>query len=212
MYILYAYLTFCAKPHFRQPPVVPLRMLRLSLPQNGSILGSSSASEFAQGLRSGDERTGEACSCGDLEQLSGGEVEGAGGEVVVVVGVWGVWTDVGLLVADWDAPVWLRPKFESGLVRSRPPTLAVMGEWRESFRVGTGEEVRDGIDRGGGEENFLRRRGDLSFVSLVPLLFWLVAKNSSSDLKGTYKKQKISNLLTKKSEEFRAEMKSDPNS
>lgn len=145
-------------------------------------MGSSSASAFAQGLRSGDERTGEACSCGDLEQLGGGEVEG-GGEVAVGVGVWGVWADVGLLVADWDALLWLRPKLESGLVRSRPPTLAVMGEWRESFRVGTGEEVRDVIDRGGGEENFRRRRGDLSLVSLVPLLFWLVAKNSSNDLK-----------------------------
>lgn len=166
-------------------------MLRLSLPQNGSILGSSSASGFAQGLRSGDERTGEASSCGDLEQLGGGEVEGGGGEVVVDVGVW---ADVGLLVADWDALLWLRPKFKSGLVRSRPPTLAVMGEWRESFRVGTGEEVRDGIDRGGGEENFRRRRGDLSFVSLVPLLFWLVAKNSSNDLKGIEKE--VSNLLS----------------
>lgn len=169
-------------------------MLRLSLPQNGSILGSSSASGFAQGLRSGDERTGEASSCGDLEQLGGGEVEGGGGEVVVDVGVWGVWADVGLLVADWDALLWLRPKFKSGLVRSRPPTLAVMGEWRESFRVGTGEEVRDGIDRGGGEENFRRRRGDLSFVSLVPLLFWLVAKNSSNDLKGIEKE--VSNLVS----------------
>lgn len=181
-------------------------MLRLSLPQNGSILGSSSASGFRQGLRSGDDRTGEACSCGDLEQLGGGEVEGGGGEVAVGVGVWGVWADVGLLVADWDTLLWLRPKLESGLVRSRPPTLAVMGEWRESFRAGTGEEVRDGMGRGGGEENFRRRRGDLSFVSLVPLLFWLVAKNSSNDLKGDIKK--VSNILSHTSQ-FRAEMSSD---
>lgn len=171
-------------------------MLRLSFPPKGSILGSSSASEFRQGHRSGDE----ACSCGDLEQLGGGEVEGGGGgEVVVGVGVWGVWADVGLLAADWDALLWLRPKLESGLVRSRPPTLAVMGEWRESFRVGTGEEVRDGMDRGGGEENFRRRRGDLSFVSLVPLLFWLVAKNSSNDLKGDIKKISQQPPFTRKS-------------
>lgn len=102
-------------------------MLRLSFPQNGSILGTSSASEARQGLKSGDERMGEACSCGDLEQLGGGEVEGGGGDVAVDVGVWGVWADVGLLVADWET-LWLRPKLDSGLVRSRPPTLAVTGE------------------------------------------------------------------------------------
>lgn len=161
-------------------------MLRLSFPQKGSILGSSSASDVREGLKSGDERTGEACSCGDLEQLGGGEAEGrgggGGGEVAVDVGVCGVWAEVGLLVADWGELPWFRPKLDSGLVRSRPPTLAVMGEWRESLRAGTGEEVRDGIDRGGGEENFRHRRGDLSLVSLVPLLVWLVAKNSSKDL------------------------------
>lgn len=78
--------------------------------------------------------------------------------------------------------LWLVPEFESGLVRSRPPTLPVMGEWRESFRVRTGEEVREGIDRGGGEENLRQRRGDLSFMCSPPLLFWLVAKKSSKDL------------------------------
>lgn len=166
----------------KKPWVAPLRMLRLSLLPNGSILGSSSTSEVRQGLKSGDESTGETCSCGILEQLGGGEVEGGGGDVAVDVGVWGVWADVGLLVADWAALLWLRPTVVSGLVRSRPPTLAVIGEWRESFRVCTGEEVRDGIDRGGGEENFRRRRGDLSFTSLAPLLFWFVAKNSSKDL------------------------------
>lgn len=150
-----------------------LRMLRLSLPQKGSILGSSSPSATEQGLRSGDEGMGGACcSCGE-------QVEGSGGEVVVGVGVWGAWADVGLLVADWD---WPTAEPDGGLVRSRPPTLAVTGEWRESFRVRTGEEVREGMDRGGGEENFLQRRGDLSFMCSEPRLFWLVAKNSSKDL------------------------------
>lgn len=149
---------------------IPLRMLRLSLPQNGSILGSSSPSAVKQGLRSGDEGMGGTWSCGGLELLGGGEVEGVGGEVVVGVGVWGVWADVGLLVADWEV-LWLTAGFDRGLVRSRPPTLAVIGEWRESFRVRTGEEVRDGMDRGGGEENFRQRRGDLSFMCSPPLLF-----------------------------------------
>lgn len=149
---------------------IPLRMLRLSLPQKGSILGSSSPSAFKQGLRSGDEGVGETWSCGGLELLGGGEVEGGGGDVVVGVGVWGVWADVGLLVADWEV-LWLMGEFDRGLVKSRPPTLAVMGEWRESFRVRTGEVVREGMDRGGGEENFRQRRGDLSFMCSEPLLF-----------------------------------------
>lgn len=148
----------------------PLRMLRLSLPQNGSILGTSSPSAVKQRLRSGDEGIGGTWSCGGFELLGGGEVEEGGGEVVVGVGVWGVWADVGLLAADWEV-LWLTPKFDRGLVRSRPPTLAVMGEWRDSFRVRTGEEVRDGMDRGGGEENFRQRRGDLSLMCSEPLLF-----------------------------------------
>lgn len=57
------------------------------------------------------------------------------------------------------------------------------GEWRDSFRIRTGEEVREGMDRGGGEENFLHRRGDLSFMCSEPRLFWLVAKKSSKDLR-----------------------------
>lgn len=66
-------------------------MLRLSLPQNGSILGSSSPSAAEQGLGSGDEGMGGACcSCGVFALLGGGEVEGGGGDVVVGVGVWGV--------------------------------------------------------------------------------------------------------------------------
>lgn len=151
-------------------------MLRLSLPQKGSILGSSSPSATEQGLRSGDEGMGGACcSCG--EEVEGG---GRGGEVAVGVGVWGVWADVGLLVADWD---WQGAELDGGLVRSSPPTLVVTGEWRDSFRIRTGEEVREGMERGGGEENFRQRRGDLSFMCSEPRLFWLVAKKSSKDLR-----------------------------
>lgn len=169
-------------------------MLRLILPQNGSILGTSSPSAVEQGLWSGDVGVAGDWSCSGFELLGGGEVEegGRGGEVAVGVGVWGVgvwgvWADVGLLVADWEV-LWLMPEFDRGLVRSRPPTRALMGEWRESLRVRTGEEVRDGMERGGGEENLRQRRGDLSFVCSPPLLFWLVAKNSSKDLKGEFKK------------------------
>lgn len=79
-------------------------------------------------------------------------------------------TDVGLLAADWEE-LWSRLKLDSGLVRSRPMTLAVMGEWRESFRVRTGELVREGMHKGGGEENLRQRRGDLSFMCSPLLLF-----------------------------------------
>lgn len=104
----------------------PLRMLRLSLPQNGSILGSSSPSAAEEGLRSGDEGMGGACcSCGVFVLFGGGEAEGGGGDVVVGVGVWGVWAEVGLLVVDWE---WLTAELDRGLVRSRPPTLPVIGE------------------------------------------------------------------------------------
>lgn len=67
----------------------PLRMLRLSLPQNGSILGTSSPSAVEQGLWSGEDGMGGAWSCGVLALLGGGEVEerGRGGEEVVGVGV-----------------------------------------------------------------------------------------------------------------------------
>ncbi len=170
-------------------------MLRLNLPQKGSILGNSSPSAAEQGLWSGDGGMEGAWSCSGLELLGGGEVEEGGGEELVGVGVWGVgvwgvWADVGLLAADWEA-LWLMPEFDRGLVRSRPPTLAVIGEWRESFRVRTGEEVRDGIDRGGGEENLRQRRGDLSFTCSPPLLFWFVAKKSSKDLKGGKNKMSV---------------------
>lgn len=77
---------------------------------------------------------------------------------------------MGLLAADCEV-LWLSGEFDRGLPRSRPPTLAVMGEWRESFRARTGEEVRDEMDRGGGEENLRHRRGDLSFMCSPPLLF-----------------------------------------
>lgn len=86
------------------------------------------------------------------------------------MGVWGVWADVGLLAADWDV-LQLITELDRGLVRSRPPTLPMMGECRESFRVRTGEEVRDWRDRGGGEENLRQRRGDLSFMCSTPRLF-----------------------------------------
>lgn len=66
---------------------LPLRMLRRSLPQKGSILGNSSPSAVGQGLWSGDEGMGGTCSCGDLELLGGGEVEEGGGEDVIGVGV-----------------------------------------------------------------------------------------------------------------------------
>lgn len=149
--------------------LAPLRMLRLSLPQKGSFLGTSSPSAVEQGLRSGDEGMAGTWSCGDLQAV-GEVVEGVGGEVAVGVGVWGVCADVGLLVADWGL-LQLMPDIDNGLVRSRPTALAVMGEWRDSLRVRTGEEVWDGMDKGGGDENLRQRRGDLSFMCSPPLLF-----------------------------------------
>ncbi|TNN47380.1 hypothetical protein EYF80_042432 [Liparis tanakae] len=155
-----------------------------SLPENGSTFGTSSPSADEQGLWSGEEGMGGTWSCGGFELLGGGEVdEGGGGGGGGGDEAWGVWADVGLLAADWDV-LWLTLELDSGLVRSSPPTLAVMGEWRESFRVRTGEEVRDWMDRGGGEENLRQRRGDLSVVCSPLLLFWFVAKNSSKDLEG----------------------------
>lgn len=51
------------------------------------------------------------------------------------------------------------------------------------MRMRTGEEVREAMVSGGGPENLRHRRGDLSLLcSPPPRLFWLVAKNSSSDL------------------------------
>lgn len=102
-----------------------------------------------------------------MEEEGGEDAVGVG---VCGVGVWGVLADVGLLAADWEA-LWFKPALDGGLVRSRPPTLAVIGEWRESFRVRTGDEVWDETDRGGGEENLRQRRGDLSFMCSPPRLF-----------------------------------------
>lgn len=56
-------------------------------------------------------------------------------------------------------------------------------EVRDSLRVLAGEEVLES-DRGGGEENLRQRCGDFPSARYSPLLFWLVAKNSSKDLRG----------------------------
>lgn len=65
-----------------------LRMLRRSFPQKGSILGTSSPSVVEEGLCSGDDGVGGACSCCALPLFGGGEVEeGGDGEVAVGVGV-----------------------------------------------------------------------------------------------------------------------------
>lgn len=80
----------------------------------------------------------------------------------------GLWVVVGLL----DAEV---------VVRSKAPILEFKGEVKDSFLTLTGEDVLD-TARGGGEENFRHRRGDLPSTRCSPLLFWLVAKNNSSDL------------------------------
>lgn len=176
-------------------------MLLRSFPQKGSIFGTSSPSAAGHGLCSGEDGVRGVWSCGDLGLLGGGEVEENGGEVVVGVGVWGVgvwgvWADVGLLPAEWEE-LWFIMELDRGDAKSRPPTLAVMGEWRESFRVRTGEEVRDEMDNGGGEENLRQRRGDRSFVLSVPRLFWLVAKNNSKDLKRGEKQQMSINTRIK---------------
>lgn len=70
------------------------------------------------------------------------------------------------------------------VVRSKTPDLAPMGELRESLREWTGEEVREGMERGGGEENFRHSLGDLLLRGSPPHAPWLVAKNSSRDLRG----------------------------
>lgn len=84
--------------------------------------------------------------------------------------------EVGLLAVEKDM----------GLDRSSAATLELSGELRESLRARTGEDVREGMERGGGEENFLHSRGDFSLGCSLPVLlerlFWLVAKKSSRDL------------------------------
>lgn len=73
---------------------------------------------------------------------------------------------------------------EDGVVeRSKAPALELTGELRDNLRQWTGEEVREGMVRGGGEENLRQSRGDLLFKGSVPHEDWLVAKKSSRDLK-----------------------------
>lgn len=73
---------------------------------------------------------------------------------------------------------------EVGVVdRSNAPAFPLTGELRESFRQWTGEEVRGGMERGGGEENLRLSLGDLLFKGSVPHEPWLVAKKSSRDLR-----------------------------
>lgn len=77
---------------------------------------------------------------------------------------------MGLLAADCEQ-LWYTAELDRGLVRSRPPTFGVTGECRDSLRIRTGDEVRDGMDSGGGEENLRQSRGDLSLMWSPPLLF-----------------------------------------
>lgn len=73
---------------------------------------------------------------------------------------------------------------EVGVVeRSKAPAFPPMGELRESLRQWTGDEVREGMVRGGGEENLRHSLGDLLFKGSVPHEPWLVAKKSSRDLR-----------------------------
>ena len=85
----------------------------------------------------------------------------------------GLWVVVGLLDAE-------------EVVRSSAPILEFKGEVKDSFLALTGEDVLDTAS-GGGEENLRHRRGDLPSTKCSPLLFWLVAKNSSNDLKARAK-------------------------
>lgn len=81
----------------------------------------------------------------------------------------GLWVAVGLLDAEQ-------------VVRSNAPILEFNGEVKDSFLALTGEDVLDTAS-GGGEENLRHKRGDLPSTKCSPLLFWLVAKNNSNDLK-----------------------------
>lgn len=64
------------------------RILRRSLPQKGSTLGTSSPSALGLVLCSGDDGMGGTWSCGSLPLLWGGEVEeDGGGETALRVGV-----------------------------------------------------------------------------------------------------------------------------
>lgn len=79
--------------------------------------------------------------------------------------------DVGLLTTMDEA--------ERSRAMAFPP---LTGELSESLRQCMGEDVREGIERGGGVENLRVRRGDLLFWSSLPHGPWLVAKKSSRDL------------------------------
>lgn len=173
-------------------------MLRLSFPQKASRRGSSPlTSSPADGLSSGElgprlkssgalvqegggeeqqtpgggGRPGErvAVGGGEEERLQGARVTPGGGEDID-----GQWAEVGELAAE-EVGVADR----SSAATLPPPT----GELSESLREWTGEEVREGMARGGGEENLRQRRGDLLFRgSVAHEAPWLVAKKSSRDL------------------------------
>lgn len=104
--------------------------------------------------------------CSGEERLllrSNGTLPGCGGGDAA-----GLWVVVGLLDAEAE-------------VRSKAPILEFKGEVKDSFLALTGEDVLD-TARGGGEENLRHRHGVLPSTRCSPLLFWLVAKNNSSDL------------------------------
>lgn len=170
----------------------PLRMLRLSFPQKASRRGSSPlTSSPAVGLSSGElgprlrssgalVQMGVSEACGRLgarvavgggeDRAEGGLVEPGGGEEME-----GQWLEVGELAAE-----------DEGVEdKSKAPAFPPIGELSESFRQCTGEDVRGGMERGGGEENLRQSLGDLLFSGSVAHELWLVAKKSSRDLKET---------------------------
>lgn len=132
------------------------RILRRSFPQNASKRGMSSSG--VEGLSSGEPGP-RLRSSGALVQVWGGEDRT------------GLNVDVGLLAAEKEA-----------VDRSKAPLLQLTGELRDSFREWMGEEVREGMETGGGEENLRQRRGDLLFRCSPLQGPWLVAKKSSRDL------------------------------
>lgn len=67
------------------------------------------------------------------------------------------------------------------VARSRAFPPVIMGIFRESFLLRIGDDVLE-IERGGGEENFRLARGDFGGSLYISLLFWLLARKSSSDL------------------------------
>lgn len=159
-------------------------MLRFSFPQMASMRGSSPLTSPVDGVNSeelgpklksrgafvlewGGDDNPEAC--GRLGK-GGGEVKAEGDLVEFGGGEerHGLWMEVGELAVE-----------EQGVVdRSKAPALAPS----DSFRLWTGEEVRDGMTKGGGEENFRQSLGDFVLRGSVPHAPWLVAKKSSRDL------------------------------